>query len=70
MFSYNIGCEDKLVSNGWVALQPVGGVVGPELSFARLVSAETGAPVAIIKCAAGGTTLDLHGMLWVAAECK
>ena len=32
-------------------------VVGPELSFARRVSQETGAPIAIIKCAAGGTTL-------------
>ena len=40
-----------------VALQPVGTMVGPELSFARRVSQETGAPVAIIKCAAGGTTL-------------
>lgn len=57
MFSYNIGREDKLASNGWVNLKPVDDVVGPELSFARRVSQETGAPVAIIKCAAGGTTL-------------
>jgi len=57
MFSYNIGREDKLTSNGWVKLKPVDDVVGPELSFARRVSQETGAPVAIIKCAAGGTTL-------------
>jgi hypothetical protein len=57
LFSYNIGREDKLTSNGWVALQPVNGVVGPELSFARRVVQETGAPIAIIKCAAGGTTL-------------
>ena len=56
-FSYNIGREDKLVSKGWVALQPVDDVVGPELSFARRVSQETKAPIAIIKCAAGGTTL-------------
>jgi hypothetical protein len=56
-FSYNIGREDKLTSNGWIALQPVNGVVGPELSFARRVVQETGAPIAIIKCAAGGTTL-------------
>jgi len=57
LFSYNIGREDKLTSNGWVALQPVDGVVGPELSFARRVSQNIKAPIAIIKCAAGGTTL-------------
>ena len=57
LFSYNIGREDKFTSNGWVPLQPVDNVVGPELSFARKVSQETKAPIAIIKCAAGGTTL-------------
>ena len=57
LFSYNIGREEKQISNGWVPLQPVGKMVGPELSFARRVARETGAPVAIIKCAAGGTTL-------------
>ncbi len=57
LFSYNIGREDKRTSKGWVALQPVDGVVGPELSFARRVAQETKAPIAIIKCAAGGTTL-------------
>ncbi len=57
LFSYNIGREDKLASNGWVALQSVENVVGPELSFARRVSQKTKAPIAIIKCAAGGTTL-------------
>jgi hypothetical protein len=56
-FSYHIGREEKLTSAGWVALQPVDGVVGPELSFARRVSQGTKAPIAIIKCAAGGTTL-------------
>ncbi len=57
LFSYNIGREEKLASNGWVALQPVNNVVGPELSFARRVSQQVDAPIAIIKCAAGGTTL-------------
>jgi len=57
LFSYNIGREEKLTSQGWVALQPVDDVVGPELSFARRVSQELTAPIAIIKCAAGGTTL-------------
>ncbi|MBI3869839.1 MAG: hypothetical protein HY299_15055 [Verrucomicrobia bacterium] len=57
LFSYNIGREDKRTSKGWVALQPVEGIVGPELSFARRVAQETKAPIAIIKCAAGGTTL-------------
>ncbi|MEI8282539.1 MAG: sialate O-acetylesterase, partial [Armatimonadota bacterium] len=57
LYSYNIGREDKFTSNGWVALQPVDNLVGPELSFARQVSQVTKAPIAIIKCAAGGTTL-------------
>jgi len=57
LFAYNIGRETKRTSDGWVALQPVGNMVGPELSFARRVSQETKAPIAIIKCAAGGTTL-------------
>ena len=57
LFSYNIGREDKMTSNGWIPLQPVDNVVGPELSFARRVSQKIKAPIAIIKCAAGGTTL-------------
>jgi hypothetical protein len=44
LFSYNIGREEKLASKGWVSLQPVDGVVGPELSFARSVSQATKAP--------------------------
>jgi hypothetical protein len=56
-FSYCIGREDKQQSEGWVPLQPVGNVVGPELSFARTVTQTITAPIAIIKIAAGGTTL-------------
>ena len=56
-FSYCLGRETKTQSNGWVALEPVNDIVGPELSFARQVTQETGAPIAIIKCAAGGTHL-------------
>lgn len=56
-FSYCIGREDKLKSDGWVDLQPVDDVVGPELSFAREVTRHIKAPIAIIKCAAGGTHL-------------
>ncbi len=56
-FSYSIGRENKMESNGWVDLQPVNNVVGPELSFARKVTATIDAPIAIIKCAAGGTHL-------------
>ncbi|MEO6594784.1 MAG: sialate O-acetylesterase [Planctomycetota bacterium] len=56
-FWYVIGREDKLRSDGWVALQPVDGIVGPELTFAREVAAHTKAPLAIVKVAAGGTTL-------------
>jgi len=56
-FSYLIGRENKKRSDGWQALAPVGTIVGPELSFARDLAAATNAPIAIIKCAAGGTTL-------------
>lgn len=56
-FSYCIGRENKLTSNGWVALGPVNNVVGPELSFARKVAKDSNGPIAIIKCAAGGTHL-------------
>ena len=56
-FSYCIGRENKFRSEGWVPLQPVNGVVGPELSFARTLSEPTNSPIAIIKCAAGGTHL-------------
>ncbi|MAI74105.1 MAG: hypothetical protein CMM01_24840 [Rhodopirellula sp.] len=56
-FAYCIGRENKLRSGGWGPLRPVNKVVGPELSFARAVSEQTDAPLAIIKCAAGGTHL-------------
>jgi hypothetical protein len=56
-FSYSIGRENKMKSDGWVDLQPVNNVVGPELSFARAVSKGIDAPIAVIKCAAGGTHL-------------
>ena len=56
-FSYLIGRENKTASNGWVDLQPVNNIVGPELSFAREVSKAIKDPIAIIKCAAGGTHL-------------
>jgi hypothetical protein len=57
LFSYCLGRENKTQSDGWVALQPVNGIVGPELSFARRISKQTKARIAIIKCAAGGTHL-------------
>ncbi|MGI9471668.1 MAG: sialate O-acetylesterase [Rubripirellula sp.] len=56
-FSYCIGRENKTRSDGWTELQPVKGIVGPELSFARSVTQNTSAPIAIIKIAAGGTHL-------------
>ena len=56
-FSYCLGREDKLVSEGWETLRPVYNVVGPELSFAREVTRHIKAPIAIIKIAAGGTHL-------------
>ena len=56
-FSYCLGREDKRQSEGWTELQPIDGVVGPELSFAREVTRAIKAPIAIIKCATGGTHL-------------
>lgn len=56
-YSYCLGREDQRKSDGWVDLQAVDGVVGPELSFARKVTRSIKAPIAIIKCAAGGTHL-------------
>jgi hypothetical protein len=56
-FSYCIGREHKHRSEGWVPLQSVNNWVGPELSFARDVTAVIDAPIAIIKVAAGGTHL-------------
>ena len=57
LFSYNLGRETKQTSNGWTALKPTGDYFGPELSFARRVSQNIEAPIAIIKCASGGTAL-------------
>ena len=56
-FSYCIGRQNKMRSDGWTDLQPVNDVIGPELRFARKVTRVTKVPVAIIKCAAGGTHL-------------
>lgn len=56
-FRYVIGREEKHRSPGWVPLQPVEGVVGPELTFALEVQRHAKAPLAIVKVAAGGTTL-------------
>ena len=56
-FSYCLGRENKTTSAGWVDLQPVDNVVGPELSFARRVTQNIHAPIAIIKISAGGTHL-------------
>ena len=57
LFSYNLGREDKETSAGWIAMQPTGDYFGPELSFAKRVSQNIEAPIAIIKCASGGTAL-------------
>lgn len=56
-FWHCIGRENKLRSDGWVPLQPVNEVVGPELTFAREVVRLSDTPIAIIKVAAGGTHL-------------
>jgi hypothetical protein len=56
-FSYCLGREDKRRSEAWVPLAPVNDVVGPELSFARTLTENIKAPIAVIKVAAGGTHL-------------
>ena len=57
LFRYNLGRNDAHVSNDWVPLQSVNRWVGPELSFARELKRHDDSPIAIIKCAVGGTTL-------------
>jgi hypothetical protein len=56
-YRYVLGREDKLSPKGWVPLQPVDAVVGPELTFAREVLRHQKARLAIVMVAAGGTTL-------------
>ena len=56
-FWHVIGREDKADSRSWVPLQPVRGMVGPELVFARDVSRAMKGEIAIVKVAAGGTHL-------------
>lgn len=56
-FWHVIGREDKADSKGWVPLQPVRNMVGPELVFARDVTKATKGDIAIVKVAAGGTHL-------------
>jgi hypothetical protein len=57
LFSYKLGREQMATSDGWIPMQPTGDYFGPELSFGRRVSDSIDAPVAIIKCASGGTSL-------------
>ena len=57
LFSYKLGRETMETSNGWIPMQPTRDYFGPELSFAKKVSQNIEAPIAIIKVASGGTTL-------------
>jgi hypothetical protein len=57
LFSYKLGREEMETSEGWIDMQPTGDYFGPELAFARQVSQNIKAPIAIIKCASGGTGL-------------
>ena len=57
LFSYNLGRNDAYTSEGWVRLRSVNQWVGPELSFVREIRKYVDSPIAIIKCAVGGTTL-------------
>lgn len=46
-------------SGGFIPMQPSGpnGMFGPEVTFARAVTEASGGPIAVIKCAKGGTNL-------------
>jgi hypothetical protein len=55
-YSYSIGRENMRESDGWTSLQPVNRVVGPELSFGKMVSASIKAPIAG-KLPLNGTSL-------------
>ncbi|MCA9205517.1 MAG: hypothetical protein KDA59_20835 [Planctomycetales bacterium] len=57
LFSYKLGRENMETSEGWIPMQPTRDYFGPELSFAKKVSQSIDAPIAVIKVAAGGTTL-------------
>lgn len=57
LFAYKMGREEMITSDGWVSLQPTTDYFGPELSFGRIVSQNVASPIAIIKCASGGTSL-------------
>lgn len=57
LFCYKLGRENMETSEGWIPMQPTGDYFGPELSFARKVSQNIEAPIAVIKVASGGTTL-------------
>ncbi|MEY4566481.1 MAG: hypothetical protein RLY14_1451 [Planctomycetota bacterium] len=57
LFAYKMGREEMITSDGWVSLQPTTDYFGPELSFGRIVSQNVESPIAIIKCASGGTSL-------------
>lgn len=57
LFSYKLGREEMATSDGWIDMQPTGDYFGPELSFASQISHRIKAPIAIIKCASGGTSL-------------
>ncbi len=56
-FAYCIGRENKTQSKSWEQLKPIRNMVGPELSFAKIISKHTQGKIAIIKIAAGGTHL-------------
>jgi Carbohydrate esterase, sialic acid-specific acetylesterase len=57
LFSYKLGREEMATSDGWIDMQPTGDYFGPELAFADQLTKNVKAPIAIIKCASGGTGL-------------
>ncbi len=56
---YELGGPGGTTSAGWIPMQPASpsDIFGPELTFARKVSAQTSSRIAVIKSASGGTNL-------------
>ncbi len=59
MIWYELGAAGGETSNGWIPMQPAlqSKKLGPEVTFARKVAAETGDRVGVVKSAKGGTNL-------------
>ena len=69
-FSYCLGRENKTQSDGWVPLQPVNNIVGPELSFARLVKRNRMLPSPLLRSPPGVLIWVVTGIPMSPADSK